>query len=192
MRKAVVIGAGAALAGGAWYLLGAGRSLSTAVADLGGLVTGTIALDALQKRMVTLIGDEFERAGHGWLQHAAVANAYAESRLDPAAVSGFAGEDSVGLFQLNSAGAGVGMSTAQRQDPTLNTRRIIDEFEGPHGDPLRDARGTATNAELASLFAQFIERCWACGYGGGSGELVTRAALVSKLFGASVASTVPR
>ena len=79
-----------------------------------------------QERMVGIIEREFRAAGFGpAVAAAAVANAYAESRLNPRAQSP-APEDSVGLFQLNIRGAGSGMTTAERMDPVLNTRRIID------------------------------------------------------------------
>jgi hypothetical protein len=97
----------------------------------------------------------------------------------------------VGLFQLNIRGAGAGMNDAARMDPAQNTRRIIEEVMGAHGAPVRAARGSATHMRLASLFAQHVERCWACGWGGGSSELTARSELVRKLFGDVVAMTVP-
>lgn len=79
-----------------------------------------------QERMVGVIEREFRAAGFGpAVAAAAVANAYAESRLNPRAASP-PPEDSVGLFQLNARGAGSGMTTAERMDPVLNTRRILD------------------------------------------------------------------
>lgn len=79
-----------------------------------------------QERMVGVIEREFRAAGFGpAVAAAAVANAYAESRLNPRAVSP-PPEDSVGLFQLNARGAGSGMTTSERMDPVLNTRRILD------------------------------------------------------------------
>jgi hypothetical protein len=190
-NRSLLVGGGLLAAGSLYYLRNPGRSVATAFADLGALVTGSISLSAAQREMASVISREFGTAGFGWLANAAIANAYAESRLDPAAISGYANEDSVGLFQLNAKGAGKGMTTAQRQDPVLNTRRILDEVRAGNGSPVRAARGRATHAELASLFARHIERCWACGYGGGDGELVARHELVTKLFGSQVAATVP-
>lgn len=186
-----ILGAVVTTAAAAWYLTSPGRSPSTAVADLGALLTGSISLSAAQRNMAAVVSAEFGTAGYGWLANAAIANAYAESRLNPVAVSGFAGEDSVGLFQLNAKGAGRGMSVESRSDPVLNTRRILEEVKGSGGAPVRAARGSANHGQLARLFAQHIERCWACGYGGGDSELVSREALVSKLFGAAVAAMVP-
>lgn len=183
----------AALAAGAvagWYYLGLpGRSLSSAAQDALRLLGGGVQMSSAQQRMVEIIASEAAIKGLSWLVPAAVANAYAESRLDPLAV-GDSGR-SVGLFQLNSDGAGAGMSVAARQDPAVNAARIFEVTLGAQGGPVRAARGTATNADLAALFAQHVERCWECGYGGGTAQLAYRRQLVTDLYGATVAATVP-
>lgn len=64
------------------------------------------------------------------LASAALANAYAESRLDPLAggdVDARGVPQAIGLFQLHSGGAGKGMSIADRVDPIRATRRILEE-----------------------------------------------------------------
>jgi hypothetical protein len=68
----------------------------------------------------------FAAAGYGTLQQAtAIANAKAESSLDPSAVSP-PPEHSVGLFQLNMKnGLGVGHTEAELQDPASNIRITI-------------------------------------------------------------------
>lgn len=182
-------GIAAAAAVAFYYLRNPGRSAETAVADLVGLLTGTIRLTDAQLRQVAIIQQGFSAAGLGWLAVGAVANAYAESRLDPKAEGD--GGLSIGLFQLHAKGAGSGLSTAEREDPVVNTRRIVETVQGPQGAPVRGARGRATNAELASLFAQHVERCHECGHGGGSAQLTYRAELVSRLFGLEVAAEVP-
>lgn len=86
-------------------------------------------LTAAQRQMAELILREFTAAGLPTATAmAAVVNAWAESRFKPDVKSGFVGEDSVGLFQLNAApgAAGEGMSFAERADPLINTRRIIE------------------------------------------------------------------
>lgn len=190
LPASALAGIAAAAATGWWYLTAPGRSVGTGVADLAAMLTGTIRLSEAQRAMVELISDQFNQGGFGWLGPAAVANAYAESRLDPMA----AGDNgaSIGLFQLHERGAGAGLTVEQRQNPVVNCARILEVVRGPQGTAVRAARGTATNAELASLFAHYIERCSACGYQDGDSQLRYRADLVSKLFGAEVARSVPR
>jgi hypothetical protein len=121
---------------------------------------------------------EFSRAGiPAGIALAALANAFRESQLDTNAISGrgawafgstrdavayvvpAGSEDSRGLFQLNARGAGAGMSSAARHDPTANTQRIIVEYQGERGNRLRQAYANgATVLSLAEIFARDIER----------------------------------
>jgi len=130
--------------------------------------------DQAQKSIADAILAQFSSAGLGDIGLAAVANAWAESMLDPlvcygrtpwGADRGFGPipgmEDSCGLFQLNaaSAAAGAGMSAADRMDATKNTARIIEVVKGPSGEPLRSAASSgATLATLIALFTIHIER----------------------------------
>ena len=144
-----------ALAIGVWYLARpqAGRLLFE--------LTGNLQLDDDQRSMVAIISDEFAGAGLGWLVPAAVANAYAESLLDPNAIGD--NGHAVGLFQLNdasSAAAGYGMSVAERQDPYINTRRIIEEAVDLGA---RNLPGNMTHADLTDWFARRVENCAHCG-----------------------------
>lgn len=119
----------------------------------------------------------------------AVCNAYAESRLNPEA-EGDSGK-SVGLFQLHESGAGKGMSVEARKNSQLNTRRIIEVCQGPDGAALRAARGKSPNWELTRLFAHHIERCYECGWNGGSAQLDERQQLTYELYGDEIAEQVP-
>lgn len=139
-------------------------------------------LTAAQKEMVDLILREFRSAGFGAaVGMAAVANAYAESGLNPVVKSGFVGEDSVGLFQLNARGGGAGMSTAERQDPVLNTRRIISEarkasrFMSVANDP------SATLADLVTAFCIYVERP-----ANAAAEGAKRVGIAQRIFGSGV------
>jgi hypothetical protein len=135
--------------------------------------------------MLAIIESEFQSAGlPAEIAAAAMINAYHESRLNPLAKAGAAGEDSVGLFQLNARGAGHGMATAARQDPVLNTQRIIEVVKGSQGRALlaAHAAGERSVAQFSRLFAQHVERCAACGYQSGSGELDRRAATSRQWF----------
>lgn len=121
------------------------------------LSTIAVGLNAQQRAMVDIIEREFTTKGHGAsVTAAAVVNAYAESRLDPLAVGD--GGKSVGLFQLRSPGAGSGMTVAERQDPVLNTRRILSEYV-IFGKRVEAARlAGADLGTLTALFCRDVER----------------------------------
>ena len=137
----------------------------------------TFSLDNLsdeQKGMVDVIRKHFYRAGFDdKMVAAALANAWAESTLDPKRSSEVKRKDgtfepSVGLFQLNSAEPGYGgwredssepMTVEERQDPDINTLRIIEVVQGPSGKALRAAYDRGADAEeLTRLFTEYIER----------------------------------
>jgi len=84
-------------------------------------------------------------------------NAYRESGLNHLAIGD--GGNSIGLFQLHIRGGGAGMSKEERQNPRLNTQRIIKEVKEGGGKNLlsADKRGTSI-AELAVIFMRDIER----------------------------------
>lgn len=77
--------------------------------------------------MANLIRNKFKAAGFTDAQaEGAVANAMAESRLDPNAHN-TKGEDSVGLFQMNrKGGLGKGYSVEQLKDPNFNIDLAIE------------------------------------------------------------------
>lgn len=132
-------------------------------------------LNATQQNYAALIFREFAAAG--WkpaVAAAAVVNAYAESGLNPLAVGD--GGKSVGLFQLHESGGGAGMSVAQRQDPTLNTRRIIEEAAKAYR-----FRAIAAFSDdipvLAAAFSTYVERPK-----DKAGEEIKRAALARTLY----------
>jgi hypothetical protein len=108
--------------------------------------------------MADLIQSEFLAAGFSaGAGMAAVVNAYAESRLNPLAASP-PPEDSVGLFQLNAAGVGRGMTREERQDPLTNIRKMMDyakrenRFMAVASDP------NATLHDLTRAFTVYLER----------------------------------
>jgi hypothetical protein len=113
-------------------------------------------LTSTQQSYVALIFREFAAAG--WkpaVAAAAAVNAYAESGLNPLAIGD--GGKSVGLFQLHEKGGGAGMTTAQRQDPTLNTRRIIEEANKAMGFRIV-AAASDDIPTLAAAFSTYVER----------------------------------
>ena len=129
---------------------------------------------ARQMQMANLIYSRFRSAGLPvTLALAAVVNAWFESRLDPTVVAGRqpwsptagepfaggAGENSVGLFQLNAApgAAGEGMSIKDRQNPAKNIARIIDVVNGPAGNNIRSHLESSVGL-LTYLFTTDIER----------------------------------
>lgn len=129
---------------------------------------------ARQMQMANLIYSRFRSAGFPVnLALAAVVNAWFESRLDPSVVAGRtpwtasagepfaggAGENSVGLFQLNAApgAAGAGMSVKDRQNPSKNIARIIAVVKGPAGNAIR-ANLDGSVGTLTYMFTTDIER----------------------------------
>lgn len=110
-----------------------------------------------QKEMVRIIFEEFRAAGfHRGVAVAAVANAWAESGLNPNAV-GDSGK-SVGLFQLHEAGVGSGMSVEARRDPRTNARTMANwglrepRFMSVAQDP------DATLRDITYAFTVYLER----------------------------------
>jgi hypothetical protein len=107
-----------------------------------------------QQSIATQIASAFAQAGFGTLQQAAaIANAMAESSLNPAAQSP-APEDSVGLFQLNiGGGLGAGYTPAQLKDPVTNIQIILSECQKYPGF------GSSTDIATANqIFVSQIER----------------------------------
>jgi len=136
-------------------------------------------------RMMQIIATEFAAAGLGTNAiAAAIVNARAESGLNPLA-SGDGGH-SIGLFQLNDWGAGQGLSVEYRQDPTNNTRTILQrEVLVSRGATFRRrAKEGASVAELAAIFARDIERP-----ADKAGAMAKRSALAIQMF-PSLARTV--
>lgn len=117
----------------------AGRAL-----DLG-------SIDAARRSIAQHIVDAFAAAGFGMLQQAtALANAVAESNLNPMAHA-TAGEDSVGLFQLNrNGGRGTGHSVQELMDPDVNIGIIIAAAKSVHE--------FATAASLQAAVDAFVRR----------------------------------
>lgn len=136
---------------------------------------GQMGLRPEQKVSADLIVDLFSKAGlSSGITLAAMANAYAESMLDPLVCYGRtpwsasrafgpidSEENSCGLFQLNAANgaAGEGLSVEERQNPQINIGAIIDVIQSSSGDRLRQASANNENlSELIFLFTVDIER----------------------------------
>ena len=190
IRRQLLVGptTGVVVAGAAFWLYtqgGAGRSILSGLQDLAGFVLDEVPLSSEQEAMINVIDAAARRAGLGFLGKAAVANAWAESRLNPRAV-GDSGA-SIGLFQLNELGAGAGLSVSQRSDPEINARRIFEEALSRGASHQRGQ----TNAELTKWFAHEVERCAACGHSSGDSELTARVAHLRFIFGSAALSQVP-
>jgi hypothetical protein len=175
--------AGLAVGGGfywAYTLLQPGGSVVSAFQEFERLL-GSITLSPEQREMVTVIGSEANRLGYGWLATAMVANAYAESRLNPRAVGD--GGSAIGLFQVHPWGG----SVETRMDPARNTALILGDVG------VGNVRRGGTNRALTRQFAQYVERCAACTnyQGAGYGELDNRESLLVSLYGATVADATP-
>lgn len=157
-------------------------------------------LNARQKRNAEIIISEFTRAGYGpVVALAAVVNAYAESKLIETAQGDMSDmlaklnrergnikraqeleaikpprPMSVGLFQMYEAGAGAGMTVAERMNPVLATQTMIRKEAGP----IQSKVAGSSNLQWASAaFAQHVER-----HAGGDKENERRKALALALF----------
>ncbi|HEU0217655.1 MAG TPA: TIGR02594 family protein [Stellaceae bacterium] len=118
---------------------------------------GAIRLDAVaqaNRPMAQHVIDAFAGAGFGVVQQAtALANAIAESGLDPHAHA-TVGEDSVGLFQLNrNGGLGTGHSVAELMDPDNNIAIIMGQARN-----VPDFVSATTLAAAMTAFVVHIER----------------------------------
>jgi hypothetical protein len=108
-----------------------------------------------QSDMANLIYDSFISAGFTDVQaRAAVANAQAESSLDPTAHNTKNGEDSVGLFQMNrNGGLGKGYSVEQLKDPNTNIGLAIAAAKQS-----KDFVGASTLEQATKAFVTDVER----------------------------------
>ena len=107
-----------------------------------------------QNLMANLIYDRFREAGFSDAQaRGAVANAVAESKLDPNAQNE-KGEDSVGLFQMNrNGGLGKGYSVEQLKDPETNIRLAIEAAKNS-----KMFKSATTMEEATEGFMKEVER----------------------------------
>ena len=138
---------------------------------------GDIKLDAVpagRKDIADMIIKAFADAGYGKFQQvAALANAIAESTLNPKARLTTAKEDSVGLFQLNmKGGVGQGHSVPELEDPAKNTILIINEANKV---PAFKSAGSLHDA--VAVFVNEVEKP-----GDKPGEIIKRFAIAQKLM----------
>lgn len=141
-------------------------------------VADSMGVSAAQRKVAAAAESVLRAAGLPEpLVQGALANAYAESRLNPA-MSGDHGH-SIGIWQLHDKWAGRGMSVADRQDVTKATQRILEVYNGSQGKPVRAAvaAGETDAGKLAYLWSLHIERP-----SGKEKEAQRRQALVSTLF----------
>lgn len=111
---------------------------------------------AEQKDMAQRIIAAFAAAGYGRLQQAvAVANAFAESSLNPRRRNQTPPEDSCGLFQFNrNGGEGAGLSVEQLFDPDFNIAKTIAIFKAR----IPGYMTASTVADAVGVFVRDFER----------------------------------
>jgi murein DD-endopeptidase MepM/ murein hydrolase activator NlpD len=127
------------------------------------------------RRNAPIIIEEFRKADlPDEIIAAALVNVVAESGFDEQ-IPGDSG-NAIGLFQLNSGGAGAGMSVEHRRDPRNNTRGILADY-GMAKMRAAYAAGERDIATLAALFSKEVERP-----GDEAGEMKARAASARKYF----------
>jgi hypothetical protein len=139
VKAQAIAGLSSALATMASFVVGTGASVlqdadSTVTADgLGALNMDSKKIPPNRKPMAQKIVAAFASEGFGGIQQAAaLANAIAESGLNPAAASPVTeNEASFGLFQCNTRGGGLGSKFTPEQliDPDTNIRIIINEVK---------------------------------------------------------------
>jgi hypothetical protein len=131
------------------------------ISDIMSLIDGFLREDTTptnlkeeQSQMANLIYDRFREAGFDDNQaRAAVANAVAESSLNPNAHN-TKGEDSVGLFQMNrNRGLGTGYSVEQLKDPETNIALAIDAAKKS-----KNFVNASTVEEATEAFVRDVER----------------------------------
>jgi len=150
--------------------------------DYGGPADQAVGLNSGQRANARIIEREFSAAGFGSpVVAAAIINALAESMLNNEAVGD--GGSSVGLFQLHERGGGHGMSVEDRKNPTLNTRRIIDQAKKAKGFMAKVHAGVTSVPELAAAFSTYVERP-----ADKPGNEVKRAAMVARYFPGELAA----
>lgn len=131
------------------------------------------SISQARRPVAQLIADNFAKAGFGVLQQAAaIANAQAESGLNPNAHAGV-GEDSWGLFQLNRRGGlGQGHTPEELKDAANNIDLTISEAR-KYKDFVE-----ATSIEAAvSAFVRKVERPRDV-----KGQIVSRIEIAQKLL----------
>jgi hypothetical protein len=117
-------------------------------------------IPAGRQAMAILIAEMFAKAGFGAIQQiAAIANAIAESGLDPDSEN-LRGEMSYGLFQLNQdRGVGKGFPPAELKDPRRNIEIMLADIGKRYQDDHRK-RFIATSSlrEAVEIFVHHFER----------------------------------
>lgn len=151
-------------------------AVTAALAGMSALA-GEINLNAIpagRQDMATLIVNAFAAAGYGKAQQiAAVANAIAESNLNPKARLTTAREDSVGLFQLNrNGGVGTGHAVDELENPAKNTELILNK-----ANTVAAFKNATTIQDAVSVFVAKIEQP-----ANTEGEIIKRVAIAKKII----------
>ncbi|MBC7313867.1 MAG: hypothetical protein H5U11_15370 [Rhizobium sp.] len=113
-----------------------------------------------RRKHAEMIAGKFAAHGYGTPQQiAAIANAIAESGLDPDA-SNLKGERSFGLFQLNqTGGVGAGFPDHVLRDPQRNVEIMLAEIAKPYQKANRQAFAATTSLhEAVRIFVHHFER----------------------------------
>ncbi|MGR9276132.1 phage tail tip lysozyme [Rhizobium leguminosarum] len=115
-------------------------------------------IPASRKQIAMLIATKFGEAGYGSLQQiTAIANAIAESNLNPKAVGD--GGHSHGLFQLNqNGGVGEHFKDAELQDPERNISIMLDHIAKHEKSADVAFRGTTSLLAAVTIFVRNFEK----------------------------------
>lgn len=129
-----------------------------------------------RRNIAILIAKRFQESGYGSIQQiAAIANAIAESSLNPSA-SGDGGK-SHGLFQLNqNGGVGSGHSTTVLKDPEKNIAIMLNHMATEEKTADASFRSTVSILDAITIFVRRFERP-----ADTAGAIATRVAIAQKL-----------
>ncbi|MBW8318004.1 MAG: hypothetical protein K0M49_07840 [Arenimonas sp.] len=142
------------------YVAGLLQSSGGAPVSPGAINYGSPRIKPARRKHAELIAMTFAAHGYGTLQQiAAIANAIAESGLDPDA-SNLKGERSFGLFQLNqTGGVGAGFPDHVLKDPQRNVEIMLAEIAKPYQKTNREAFATTSSLhEAVRIFVHHFER----------------------------------
>lgn len=129
-----------------------------------------------RRQWAELIALRFKERGYGTVQQiAAIANAIAESGLDPTIKAG-GSERSYGLFQLNLNGVGHGHDPSVLKDPGKNISIMLD-YIATQGQAQTDFAATSSIETAVAIFVRKFERPK-----DSAGAIATRVPIARRLF----------
>jgi uncharacterized protein (TIGR02594 family) len=141
-----------------WFDVSGGAGTGTGPAHRFNFAAVRPSVDQRFWQFGDMIASMFGAAGYTPVQQAAaIANAIGESGLDPTTVNQM-GESSVGLFQCNQLGGGLGSgrSVSQLQDPKTNIQIVLTALTGVQ--KFKQATSVEDVEAAVDAFVRFVEQ----------------------------------